>query len=46
VIELVSGSAGLNKPDLLLWNGIEAIIASRVEYARCTYEAPEHGRKE
>ena len=41
VIELVSGSSGFNKPDLLLWDGTEATIASRVEHGGCTYEAPE-----
>ena len=40
MIELVSGSAGTNKPHLLLWNG-KARIAPRVEVGDCTYEASE-----
>ena len=41
MIELVSGSRGLNKPDLLLWNGRKAISGPRVEHCGCIYEAPE-----
>ena len=41
MIELVSGSSGLDKPDLLLWTGSKAIVASRVEYGDCIYEPPE-----
>src|SRR2546426_12791893 len=39
-IELVSGSAP-SKPDLLLWNGTKAIIASQVEHDGRIYEATE-----
>lgn len=41
MIELVSGSSGLNKPDLLLWNGQKAAVGPRVEHGGCIYEAPE-----
>ena len=41
LIELVSASSGLNKPDLLLWDGNRATVGSRVEHGGCTYEAPE-----
>ena len=40
MLELVSGSRGLNKPDLLLWNGRKAITGPRVEHGGCIYEAP------
>jgi hypothetical protein len=40
VIELVGGSAGSNKPDLLLWNGT-ATVAHQVKHGGCVYEAPE-----
>jgi hypothetical protein len=40
VIELVATSSG-SKPDLLLWNGTDATVASRIEYKGRTYEAPE-----
>jgi hypothetical protein len=41
MIELISGSSGPSKPDLLLWNGSKAIVGSRVEHGGCIYEAPE-----
>lgn len=41
VIELVSGSPEFHKPELLLWNGRKATVASRVEYGNRRYEAPE-----
>lgn len=41
VIELVSGSSGLNKPGLLLWKGHKATVGPRVEHGGCIYEAPE-----
>ena len=41
IIELVSGPAGSNKPDLLLWNGTAGTVASRVQQGEHTYEAPE-----
>ena len=41
MIELVSGSSGPNKPDLLLWNGSRATVGRRVERGGCIYEAPE-----
>ena len=41
MIELVSGFAGINKPHLLLWNGVKARAAPQVEYGDCTYEASE-----
>jgi hypothetical protein len=44
MIELVSGSSGLDKPDLLLWNGSKAIVGPRLEHGGCTYEAPELDR--
>jgi hypothetical protein len=39
IIDLVSGSSGINKPDLLLWNGSKAIVGPRVEHGGCIYEA-------
>jgi hypothetical protein len=41
MIELVSGSSGLNKPDLLLWNGSKATVGPHVNHGGCIYEAPE-----
>jgi hypothetical protein len=41
MIEPVSGSSELNKPNLLLWNGSQATVAPRVERCGCIYEAPE-----
>ena len=41
MIELVSGSSGLNKPNLLLWNGCNATVGTRVQHGAHTYEAPE-----
>ena len=41
LIELVQSSSVPNKPNLLLWNGTEATIAPRVQYAGRNYEAPE-----
>ena len=41
MIELVSGSSGPNKPDLLLWNGSKATVGPRVEHGGCIYESPE-----
>jgi len=41
MIELVSGSSKLSKPNLLLWNGCEATLGPRVEHDGCTYEAPD-----
>jgi hypothetical protein len=41
MIELVASSSGLDKPDLLLWNGRKAIVGSRVKHGGCIYEAPE-----
>jgi hypothetical protein len=41
MIELVSGSSGLNNPDLLLWNGSKATVGPRVKHGGCIYEAPE-----
>src|SRR2546426_6647306 len=40
IIELVSGPAGGTKPHMLLWNGITAAVAPRVQYRNFTYEAP------
>lgn len=40
MIELVSSSSGLNKPNLLLWNGRKATVAPCVQHADCIYEAP------
>lgn len=39
MIELVSGSSGLRKPSLLLWNGRETTVGSSVEHGGCIYEA-------
>ena len=41
MIELVSSASSLNKPDLLLWTGSEAIVGPRVEYGNRIYEPPE-----
>lgn len=41
MIELISGSSGLNKPDCLLWNGRKATVGPRVKHGGCIYEAPE-----
>jgi hypothetical protein len=41
MIELVSAASGLNKPDLLLWDGRKATVGPRVEHGGCIYEAPE-----
>ena len=41
MIELVSGSSGLNKPALLLWTGNQGTVGPRVEHGGCIYEAPE-----
>lgn len=41
MIELVSGSSGLNKPELLLWNGRKTTAGPRIEHGGCTYEATE-----
>jgi hypothetical protein len=41
IIELVSGPAGTNKPNLLLWNGTVATIASELKHDEQTYVAPE-----
>ena len=39
IIDLVSGSSRINKPDVLLWNGSKAIVGPRVEHGGCIYEA-------
>jgi len=41
LIELVQRASVPNKPNLLLWNGTEATIAPRVQYAGRSYEATE-----
>jgi hypothetical protein len=41
MIELVAGSSGLNKPELLLWNGSKATVGPRLERGGCVYEAPD-----
>ena len=41
IIELVSGPAGTNKPNLLLWNGVAATISSELKHDEQTYVAPE-----
>jgi len=41
MIELVSGSSGLNKPELLLWNGRRMTAGPRVEHGGCIYQAPD-----
>lgn len=41
MIELVSGSSGLNKPDFLLWNGRKARVGHRIEHGGRTYEVAE-----
>ena len=41
IIELVSGSSGSSKPNLLLWNGPKATVGPRVEHGGCIYEAAE-----
>jgi len=41
MIELVSGSSQLDKPNLLIWNGFKANVGLRVKHDGCTYEGPE-----
>jgi hypothetical protein len=41
MIDLVSSSSGINKPDLLLWNKSKATVGPRVEHGGCIYEAHE-----
>jgi len=41
MIELVSGSSGLDKPRLLLWNGRNATVGTRVQHGAHTYEVPD-----
>ena len=41
IIELVSGPAGTNKPNLLLWNRAVATIASELKHGEQAYAAPE-----
>src|SRR5579863_1942876 len=41
MIELVSGSSELRKPNLLLWNGRTATVEPRVQHRGRSYEAPE-----
>ena len=41
MIELVSGSSGLDKPDFLLWNGKKATVGAHIEHGGRTYEVPE-----
>jgi hypothetical protein len=41
MIELIAGSSGLNKPELLLWKGSRATVGPRVERGGCIYEAPD-----
>ena len=41
MIELVSGSSGLDKPDLLLWDGRKATAGPQIEHGGRTYEAAE-----
>ncbi|MGC2771132.1 MAG: hypothetical protein WA232_05515, partial [Candidatus Sulfotelmatobacter sp.] len=43
MIELVSGSSGLDKPDFLLWNGKKASVGTHIKHGGRTYEAPELG---
>jgi hypothetical protein len=39
MIELIASSAGLGKPDVLLWNGGKATVGPRINYGGCIYEA-------
>jgi hypothetical protein len=41
MIELVASSSGLDKPDLLLWDGSKATVGPRVEHGGRIYEAAE-----
>ena len=43
MIELVSGSSGLDKPDFLLWNGKKASVGTHIKHGGRTYEVPELG---
>jgi hypothetical protein len=43
MIELVSGSSGLDKPDFLLWNGKRATVGTHIKHGGRTYEVPELG---
>ena len=41
MIELVSGSSALDKPDFLLWNGKKATVGTHIKHGGRTYEVPE-----
>ena len=41
MIELVSGSSGLHKPDFLRWSGKKATVGTHIKHGGRTYEAPE-----
>ncbi len=41
MIELVSGSSGLDKPDFLRWNGKKATVGTHIKHGGRTYEVPE-----
>ena len=41
MIELVSGSSELDKPDFLLWNGRKATVATHIKHGGRTFEPPE-----
>jgi hypothetical protein len=43
MIELVSGSSGLDKPDFLLWDGKKASVGTHIKHGGRTYEVPELG---
>jgi hypothetical protein len=43
MIELVSGSSGLDKPDFLLWNGEKASVGTHIRHGGRTYEVPKLG---
>jgi hypothetical protein len=43
MIELVSGSSALNKPELLLWKGRKTTVGPHIEHGGQTYEVPQLG---
>jgi hypothetical protein len=43
MIELASGSSGLDKPDFLLWDGKKASVGTHIKHGGRTYEVPELG---
>ena len=41
MIELISGSSGLDKPAFLLWDGKKASVGTHIKHGGWTYQVPE-----